>query len=214
MIIGAGGLGREFLDIILAINSRDESNGLSPSFDPIGFLDDNPTISSNDKRLEILGSVEFLQRLDREVKYVIGIGDVNVRQQIHSYATANGFSASVLIHPDASLGSYGLSFGEGTVICANSSLTTNIELGLHVHVNLNSTIGHDNNIGSFVSVNPGVNISGNVQVGERVLMGTGSTVLQGISIGADSTIGANALVTKNVPSDVIAIGLPAKFFNK
>lgn len=36
------------------------------------------------------------------------------------------------------------------------------------------------------------------------------TVLKGVSIGANSVVGANSLVTKDIPNNVIAAGIPAK----
>lgn len=46
-------------------------------------------------------------------------------------------------------------------------------------------------------------------VGDRVMIGTGSVIVGNITIGDDSIIGANAVVTKNVPENSIALGVPA-----
>jgi sugar O-acyltransferase (sialic acid O-acetyltransferase NeuD family) len=214
VIIGAGGLGREFLDVVEAINEIEFESEKPPRFEVLGFLDDRKPEYFEDQRSHIIGPISHLEKLDRGIQYVIAIGQVEVRKQIDEYASKLGFTASVLIHPRASLGKYEVIPNEGTVICANSSLTTNISLGRHVHVNLNCTIGHDSRIGSYVSINPGVNISGNVQVGDRVLIGTGSAILQGLSIGEGSTVGGSALVTKSIAENVIAVGIPAKSYNK
>lgn len=214
VIIGAGGLGREFLDVVDAINETETRIGNLPKYEVLGFLDDKEPKDFADIRAAIIGPISRLEFLDKTIQYVIAIGEVETRKQIDNYASSIGYKASVLIHPQASLGRYKVTAEDGTVVCANSSLTTNIKLGRHVHINLNCTIGHDSKIESYVSVNPGANISGNVDIGERVMVGTGATILQGLSIGEGSTIGGNALVTKNIPENVIAIGIPAKTYNK
>jgi sugar O-acyltransferase (sialic acid O-acetyltransferase NeuD family) len=213
-IIGAGGLGREFLDVVEAINGHELQLGKPKVFNFLGFVDDTPMRGPHHQEFNYLGSVDEFLNSTTESTYVIGIGDLETRQLISSKALQRGFKAAKLVHPKASLGLHSIEMGEGSVICANASLTTNIRLGAHVHINLNSTIGHDTTIDSFVSINPGVNISGNVKVGQKVMIGTGATVLQGLSIGSFSTIGAGALVTKNIPESVVAVGVPAKSYTK
>ena len=46
-------------------------------------------------------------------------------------------------------------------------------------------------------------------IGDRCDIGTGAVVVGGIVIGHDSGVGANAVVTKDVPPDHIAVGVPA-----
>jgi serine O-acetyltransferase len=48
------------------------------------------------------------------------------------------------------------------------------------------------------------------QIGNNVDIGTGAKVLGGITIGDDVVIGANAVVLEDVPSNSIAVGVPAR----
>jgi serine O-acetyltransferase len=48
--------------------------------------------------------------------------------------------------------------------------------------------------------------------GDRVDIGAGAVVLGAIHIGNDVTIGANAVVISDIPSNCIAVGVPAKAF--
>ena len=50
-----------------------------------------------------------------------------------------------------------------------------------------------------------------IHIGKRVWVGSGSIVLPGVTIGDNSIIGAGSIVTKDVPSNVIVAGNPAKF---
>ena len=45
-------------------------------------------------------------------------------------------------------------------------------------------------------------------------IGANSTLLPGIEIGEDAVVAAGALVTKSVPSRVIVVGVPARYFKK
>jgi len=45
---------------------------------------------------------------------------------------------------------------------------------------------------------------------DRVAIGTSSTILAGIHIGKNSIVGAGAVVTKDVPENVVVVGNPAK----
>lgn len=49
---------------------------------------------------------------------------------------------------------------------------------------------------------------------EGASIGANATILGGITVGKNSLVGAGSLVTKNIPSNEIWIGNPAKFFKK
>ncbi|HLW71264.1 MAG TPA: hypothetical protein VKS22_11655 [Candidatus Binataceae bacterium] len=48
------------------------------------------------------------------------------------------------------------------------------------------------------------------KIGNRVDIGAGAKILGGITIGNDVVIGANAVVLKDVPSNSLAVGVPAR----
>ena len=47
-------------------------------------------------------------------------------------------------------------------------------------------------------------------IGKGVSIGSSATILCGITIGDNSIIGAGSVVTKNIPADSVAAGVPAK----
>lgn len=62
---------------------------------------------------------------------------------------------------------------------------------------------------------------GEVKIKNNVFIGEGAMILRGVVIGDNVIIGAGSIVTKNIPSDCIATGTPAKiimtldeFYNK
>lgn len=49
-----------------------------------------------------------------------------------------------------------------------------------------------------------------VHIGNRVWIGAGAIVLPGVTIGDDTVIGAGSVVTKDIPSGVVAVGNPCR----
>lgn len=72
--------------------------------------------------------------------------------------------------------------------------------------------------GSNVVVESGVVIGdekGQAPVlGNNIFIGAGAKVIGGISIGDNVKIGANAVVVKDVPSNVTVVGIPAKIIER
>lgn len=209
IVVGAGGFGRETLDVIEAIARV----GAGPQYNVLGVIDDRPS-EVNLNRLAArgyrwLGTVaEALA--GAPAHYALAIGTPSVRHRVAEQFDAKGWRAVTLVHPAAVVGSVA-SIGEGCIICGGVQLSTNTSLGRFVHLNPSATIGHDSNLADYVSVNPGAIVSGEVTIGSRVLVGAGAVVLQGLTVARDATIGASACVTHNVPEAVVVVGVPGRW---
>lgn len=200
VIIGAGGFGREVADVL----KYDQFAHL------VGFIDDDPDTDLLDRRGDKhLGGLDTLGEYS-ECGYLIGVGDPTLRCRFAQAADRAGMAAEAAVHTSATFGEANRIDG-GLVACSHVSVTTNVTIGRHVHLNLNCTVGHDAVLGDFVTVNPGANISGNVTLGREVTVGTGAAIIQGVTIGAGATVGAGAVVTRDVPAGVTAVGVPARW---
>ena len=51
---------------------------------------------------------------------------------------------------------------------------------------------------------------GKIVVGNNCFIGTGAKIMLGVTIGDNVIIGAGSIVTKDIPSNSIAVGVPAK----
>ncbi|MBT8212362.1 MAG: NeuD/PglB/VioB family sugar acetyltransferase, partial [Acidimicrobiia bacterium] len=195
VIIGAGGLGREVLDVVEAVNAVD------PTYDFVGFLDDGDVDDDALVRrgASVVGVVDDLPGLD--AAYLLGVGSPAGKANLDAKTLAWGCSAPVLVHPDATIGG-DVRLGEGTILTAGVRITTNVTAGRHVLLNLNATVGHDSTIGDHVTVAPGTYISGNVALADGVELGTGAAVLPGVTIGSRTMVGAGATVTRDLPAGV------------
>lgn len=209
VVIGAGGFGREVLDVVDAVNRT----APVPVFNLLGVVDSNPTVENvtrlSKRGIPILGSETAWLASGRRAEYLIGVGNPQIRQRIDEAFLAAGQVAASIVHPGSSVGSE-VRIGEGVIICGGVQVSTNVSLGRHVHLNPNSTVGHDSVLESYVSVNPSATISGEVTVGMRSLIGAGAVVLQGLAIGSDSVVGASACVVRDVDNEQVVKGVPAR----
>ena len=143
-------------------------------------------------------------------KAIVAVGDPADREDIVSRLPINT-EFFTFVHPSATiLDKDTVEIGEGSIICAGTVLTTNIKIGRHAHLNLNSTVGHDCIIGNYFTASPGVNISGNCEIGNRVYVGTNAAIREKIMICDDVTIGMQSGVVKYITKPGTYVGSPAK----
>ena len=110
----------------------------------------------------------------------------------------------------------------------------NISLGKNFYANHNCTILDAAlvTIGDGVMFGPGVSLSTAthplaadiraqaletahpIHISNNVWVGMGAQILAGVSIGENSVIGAGAVVTADIPANVLAMGVPAKIIRK
>lgn len=105
-----------------------------------------------------------------------------------------------------------------------------VHFGNHVYANFNLTLVDDTHIyiGSHTMIGPGVIIAtaghpvlpilreqeyqynAPIHIGSNCWLGAGVIVLPGVTIGDNTVIGAGSVVTKDIPSDVVAVGAPCR----
>ncbi|MFR7936220.1 MAG: sugar O-acetyltransferase [Clostridium perfringens] len=106
----------------------------------------------------------------------------------------------------------------------------NVYFGNGVYANFNLTMVDDCDIfvGNNVLFGPNVTVSAGthpihpelrskqaqynipIHIGNNVWIGANSVILPGINIGDNSVIGAGSVVTKDIPSNVVAVGNPCR----
>jgi len=91
----------------------------------------------------------------------------------------------------------------------------NGDIGPGLYISHRHAVVFPQKAGKNLRVGPGVvigkNRGGRPEIGDNVYIASNSTVIGGISIGNNVIIGAGSVVTKDVPSDSIYAGNPARF---
>lgn len=207
-VYGAGGFGREVAWLVQSCNHATEH------YQVVCFIDDSPSMHGqtlND--IPVMGLDPAREQFPA-ARVVSAIGNPRVRQTVMERVASLGMGTATIIHPNVEYSRW-VEIGVGAVICAGTILTTNIELGLQVQINLDCTVGHDVIMGDYTTLAPGAHISGWVHLGRRVYVGTGAVIINGtqespLLVGDDAVIGAGACVTKSVPPNMTVVGVPAR----
>jgi sugar O-acyltransferase (sialic acid O-acetyltransferase NeuD family) len=209
VIIGAGGFGREALDVF------DASNQDKQKYEVLGFVvqkeyGEPGTVINN---RPILGGFDWLEKHSSQVAAICAVGNPYHRRRLIQMAADLKVGFCSVIHPLAYLSRW-VTIGAGTIITAGCIFTTQIKIGNHVHVNLDCTVGHDVVFQDYATVAPGVHISGNVTLEEGCYIGTGANLIEKINIGAWSIVGAGSTITKTVPANTTVVGVPGKIIKE
>lgn len=98
--------------------------------------------------------------------------------------------------------------GSLTTVCrgtlGSTTVCDGVKIDDHVHVGHNVTVGHDTFITACVE------LSGGVRIGKRAWIAPNSSVLNQLVIGDDAMVGLGSVVIRNVDSDAVVVGNPAR----
>ena len=203
-IIGAGGCGREVLNIYTDLSRDDEV---------AGFLEEHCKQKGNILNEKPVYDFSMLDSLNKKhIKLICAIG-TPLRKRLIKYTRQLGYEYDTVIHPSA-IKSKWIEFGEGVIICPGNILTTQIRIDNYTIINYGCTVGHDVRIGKYTTISPGVHISGRVSIGDECYIGAGAVVIDRKKIGNKVYIGAGAVVTEDIPDNVMAFGVPARPIRK
>lgn len=191
-IAGAGGAGREALDICVALGQE-----------VAAFVDD---VTAGQL---VRGHLVCLpEETDAGAQYVVAIANPDARVKMSRLLDELCLRAAKLIHPSAVISPCVMA-GDGLIVHANTMISSGAEIGVHCQVHYNATVGHDTELEDYVTVLPGANVAGNVRLETGATVGSGAVVLQGRTVGAGASVGAGAVVTRDVLPGTVVVGSPA-----
>jgi len=203
LILGAGGHGQVVADILLRMVEA------GADLTPAGYLDDNLGLAGQRfVGLSVLGCMADRIRWPHDA-VLVAVGDNHTRQRVAHQLASQAECFAIACHPRAIIAP-DVSIGPGTMICGGVVINPGSVIGAHAILNTGCTIDHHNRIGDYAHIAPGVHLGGDVQIGAGALVGIGATVMPQRSVGDWAVIGAGAVVTKDIPSSVIAVGMPAR----
>ena len=206
IIIGASGFGREVANVVEAINLH------IPTWNLIGLIDDNLS-GKTVEGFNIIGTVDDVINIKNKPYVAIAIADYKTRKRLVEKFETHGFKFATLIDPSARIGRR-VEIGEGSIICMDTHFTTNIKIGDHCIINNSCGIGHDTILADYVSMMSNTIIGGDVFIGEGCYFGLSCSVINMININQYCKFGSGAIVVTDIPSNSLAVGVPAKVIKK
>jgi sugar O-acyltransferase (sialic acid O-acetyltransferase NeuD family) len=206
VILGAGGPGRDVLDIIRDINRKNDQD----IYNLVGFLDNDPEKKGElIDGLEVLGPVPDAEKLDDEIQFVNTIGGPSYFYKLPDIIGESGLEDhrfETIIHPDAYI-SDSTVLGDGVVVYPQSAIYSNAKIGNHVMIK-GARIGHDQPVGDYSRIEGGVCLDSNAEVGKCCYLGLNSTIRE--SVRDFAQVGMGSVVINEVESGEVVAGNPAE----
>jgi sugar O-acyltransferase (sialic acid O-acetyltransferase NeuD family) len=184
-----------------------------PSVEVVGFLDDDAAKHGGTHfGRPVLGgrpAAATLRETHGVTHVLVAIGQNAARRAITADMRAAGLAVASAVHPSAVIDP-SARVGEGVIIEMGVCLHPECTVGDGVFLGGSSVVAHHSSVGAFALIGGGVVFGGRVSVGEGALVGVGVSIQPHARIGARSVVGVGSAVVKDVPDDVVAVGVPAK----
>lgn len=202
-LYGAGGVGKEIMELISAYNKR------TNQWEDFLFIDD-VTQEKEIMGYEVYSFSEFTKRYAPEdnVEIIITLGDPINREKLFHKLKNEGYQFGKAIF-DSPFVSMQAKYGRGVLIYANT-LPGSVEIGDNVMILGGADIGHEAVIGNHCVISSQVFIGGHTVVGNNVFIGAHAALKDSISVGNNAAISLGAAVFNSVPENAFAFGNPAR----
>lgn len=205
-IYGASGLGREILELADQINQKENK------WDKMIFVDDGdvPPLVNNH---EVNTYEQAIEKYSSGLELVLGIGEPSTREKIFGKIKRDGFETPTLIHPNVYIPNT-THIGKGVVIQFGCFISCNVQIHDYVFIQPQCNIGHDDILEEGCMLAGFSNIGGIVHIGKYTYVGLSAAIKQTVNIGDNAIISMGSIVHKDVPSEMIAMGNPARVIAK
>lgn len=203
IIVGAGGLGREVLQMCMEINKAENRWNIK------GFIDDNlDALNGLECKYSVIGTIKDWQPAADEV-FVLAIANPKIKKLIVEGLIAKGATFETVISPRAFVAD-NAKIGKGVVVSTFCFVSDNTVLGDYVFINAYTSIGHDTCLGEYSSTMAHVDITGCCKVGKETYWGSSAVALPSSVIGDNAKIGAGSIVLKKAKAGKTYFGVPAE----
>jgi sugar O-acyltransferase (sialic acid O-acetyltransferase NeuD family) len=202
-IIGSNDLGK-----LIAYHAQKSGWEISGFID--NFKEKGSIIEKFGKVLGKENEIESLHRSGLFELIIVGVGYTQFEYRQSVFEKLKGKVPFGNVIHSSSFIDDSVQLGEGIFILPGVIVDRNVTLCDNVLLNTGCIIAHDSIIRQHSFIAPGVTIAGKVDIGECNFVGVGSTILDGITTCSKVTIGGGAVVTKDINTPGLYIGIPAK----
>jgi sugar O-acyltransferase (sialic acid O-acetyltransferase NeuD family) len=142
--------------------------------------------------------------------FIVTRNNPGIRKKYFTQATELGFQDYVSLIDPTAVVPPSTTLGAGCYVNAGAVLGGQCTLGHAVFINRGANIGHQTKLDDYVSIGPGAALASRIQVGAGTMIGVGAVIAPGIVIGSNSVITLGAVVHKDVASNTVVAGNPAR----
>lgn len=202
-IYGAGGLGREVLELAKIINDKEKR------WDGFIFIVDGGGNGDSVEGLDVYDYPEAVKNFKSDMEVSLAIGEPAIRLKIFFKLMKDEVTLATLIHPNVHIPE-STTVGTGVTINEGCHISVGIKISDWCYLQPMAGIGHDCVIGRNCIISANVMVCGNVHIGDNTYIAPGVPIKQKINIGKDVIIGMGAVVQMDIEDNVIALGNPAR----
>ena len=201
-IYGAGGIGREVLELARNIES------VTHRWNKILFIDDGdipPVVNT----VEVIKVNDLFSSYSSNIEVAIAVGEPSTREKLWYKLREHNVPTATLVHPSVHVPESSI-LGQGVIIQVGSFISCNLRIGDNIYIQPYSNVGHDCVIGENTVISTGACLAGGLRIGRNVYIGMGAVLKEFISIGNDSIVGMASAVYKDIDENTVVMGNPAR----
>lgn len=176
-----------------------------------GFLDDTKPCGERINDIPVLGGFDLANDapMVAEFGWIVALGNNEIRRELLSNIEERGGAVTTVIHPTCLISS-SATIGRGVRIAAYGCVLPNSSIADYALLERYASIGADVTIREAAFIGPGCQIAGGCDIGRCASIGIGASMIERTKVGDHSIVGAGAAVTTDIPSHVLAVGVPAR----
>jgi acetyltransferase EpsM len=187
-------------------------------YEILGFLNDFVPIGDTVglyKKHPVIGTTKDVKKFLKDEDVYFFIGYIGMKSEKEVFEKISNLNIprerfATLIHPSAILPRGYCKIGYGVLISPLAQLSPDTTIEDNCILLPNSFLGHDSTMKRFSHITANSVVGGNVILGKGAHVGTNATIRENVNIGEFAIIGSGSVVLKDVPSNSIFIGNPAK----
>lgn len=201
ILVGGGGHCKSVIDVV-------ESIGYSI----LGILDVPENVGKPLLDYTIIGTDEQIPEYVNQADFLVTVGQIKsaaLRIKIHDKIVQAGGKLATIVASTAHVSKYA-QVGAGSVIMHHAFINANAVVGTGCIINTYASIEHDVVVGNFCHIATGAMVNGSTHIGNNCFVGSRSVISNNLSICDNVLIGAGAVLIKDVTTQGIYAGNPAR----